>query len=147
MARAVLGNGHMSATGTLDPDLWTAGGVLLGFQVSALWWRVQREVGMKSDSGAAIRISPSDYLNLAAMVVLVAGVFLYPTIANTFPRVTKVCLGVSTILFLGHAFALVGHYELFRNAPRPGSFFPRQEQVAIAGTALAVLLYLVAASR
>ena len=137
----------MGTTGTLDPDLWTAGGVLLGFQVSALWWRVQREVGMKSENGEPIRIAPSDYLNLAAMVVLVAGVFLYPTLTTTFPRVTKVCIVVSTILFLGHAFALVGHYELFRNAPRPGSSFPRQEQVAIAGTALAVALYLVAASR
>jgi len=129
----------------VEPDLWTAGGVLLGFQVSALWWRVQREVG-QAEPGVPICVSASDYVNLAAMVVLVAGVFLYPTIADSFPKVTKVAFGVSTILFLGHAFALVGHYELFKHAPRPRSYCPPQERIAIGSTGLAVLFYLILAS-
>ena len=128
-----------------SPDYWTAGGVLLGFQVTAMWWRVQREVSI-SKPNIPIRISPADYLNLAAMMVLGIGVFIYPTLFTPAPDVQRLALGLSSILFIGHAFGLIAHYDLFNpNTARPGKYCPRPEKFAVTATAAAAIIYLLLA--
>ena len=88
-------------------DLWTAAGVLLGFQITAFAWRIERETRQK-----LVWLPPADYLNLLAMLVTVLGVFVAPIFGVASVQAARVFFGLATLLFLGHAVALAAHYEL-----------------------------------
>lgn len=148
-------------------ELWTAAGVLLGFQVTAFMWRIGREIDVsKSDTEVArarasanadddVRadqedhmqpnwLTPSDMVNLAGMVVLVVGVFISPVVWRFDPMFGARAIALATLLFVGHCFALAGHYELYNiYSSRSFDYFPVQERVAVVLVALvgAVLLY------
>lgn len=53
--------------------------------------------------------------------------------------------GLSVLLLLGYAFALAGHYEMYRAGARTMCYFPTQERVVVALVAAAALIYIVAA--
>ncbi len=126
-------------------DLWTAGGVLLGFEVAALSWRVTQE----SKRGAQNDITwlpPADFLNLLAMGSTAVGIFILPALDMLTVRAVRLVFGLSALLFVGHAFAIVGHYDMYNwRTPRSMNYFPCQEKVAVAATVLAVLGYMVLA--
>lgn len=122
-------------------NLWTAGGVLLGFMVTSFLWRISQEVAVANRNDISW-VPPADYVNLAGMVVVVMGVFLAPLLSIGGGRAPAFALGLGAILFVGHCFALAGHYELYNNkSKRTYRYFPFQEKVAIIVVALAVAGY------
>ena len=128
-------------------DLWTAGGILLGFQITAFSWRVAEESKV-AEKGDIVWLPPADYVNLLAMLVTVLGVFVFPAFDLASLRVVQVSFGLGTLLFLGHAFAIAGHYELFsRGRKRSFVWWSRQEKVAMLVLAVVVVVYLWAVAR
>lgn len=123
-------------------QIWTAAGVMLGFQVSAFAWRIQQE-SQVADNGQISWIPPADYLNLAAMLVTVLGVFVAPVIGIATSDTAKMAFGLGAILFAGHSFALAAHYELFNHkTTRSYDYFPPQERVAIIVVTIMAVAYL-----
>jgi hypothetical protein len=55
--------------------LWSAAGVIAGFQVAAFTWRITREVYM-SDKGEPVWLPLADWLNLLSLAVTLLGVFV-----------------------------------------------------------------------
>jgi len=123
-------------------DLWTVGGVLLGFQVTAFSWRVAQE-SRAAEQNKIVWLPPADYLNLLAMVLTSIGCFVAPVVAVVSVEALRAMLGLAALLFLGHAVALAGHYELYsRGRNRSFVWWPPQEKVAILLVALVVTAYL-----
>ncbi|MCB1044422.1 MAG: hypothetical protein KDC35_15880 [Acidobacteria bacterium] len=118
-------------------EIWTAAGVVLGFQVTSFLWRISNEVA-RGSSGDITWLPPADILNLVAMVVLVVGVFIAPMAEESLVRSPHKAFGLALILFVGHCFALAGHYDMFNpRTPRSMKYFPLQELVAV-GVVIAV---------
>jgi hypothetical protein len=126
-------------------ELWSTGGVILGFSVTAFSWRISREVYVGERDW--VWLAPADYLNLAAMSVLAVGVFVLPILnVGRTPVQATVSLGLAIMLFVGYAIALAGHYELFsRGRHRSMKYFPRMEKVAVGVALGAAAVYIVAA--
>jgi hypothetical protein len=93
-------------------DIWTAAGVLLGFQVTSFIWRIDREVKMGA-AGEQTWLVPSDFVNIISMIVTVVGVFVLPILGVANATFLKYALGLAALLFIGHAFARAGHYGLY----------------------------------
>ncbi|MGH7410020.1 MAG: hypothetical protein ACREJ6_03010, partial [Candidatus Methylomirabilis sp.] len=74
-------------------DLWTAGGILLGFQITAFSWRVAEESKVAAKDGI-VWLPPADYLNLLAMLVTVIGVFVAPVFDLISPGSIRVAFGL-----------------------------------------------------
>ena len=140
--------------GELD-TLWTAAGVIFGFEATAFLWRINREVSI-ADRGAQTGLWAADYLNIAAMVAIGGGVFVLPILGVGDADLAASWLGLSVVLLAGHAFATAGHYGFFDpSSPRPRRVpndpqssvhpFPRQEKVAVYGTVALAVAYIVAA--
>ena len=126
-------------------DLSTAGGVLLGFQVTAFAWRVAHEAQV-ADEGKLSWIPPADYLNLLAMVVTALSVFVLPAVGAIAVDSVAKLLGFAALIFVGHSFALAGHYELFDpRTKRSYAYFPLQERIVLLVVLLISLGYLVVA--
>ncbi|MBV8543480.1 MAG: hypothetical protein JO093_14530 [Acidobacteria bacterium] len=122
-------------------DLWTAAGVILGFQATAFGWRISQEseVANRND---IVWLPPADYLNLAAMLTMVLGVFLGAALDITSIGQTKRLFGLSTLLFVCHGIAVAGHYELYGHGhKRSFRWFPFQEKAAFAITVLVLATY------
>ena len=74
-----------------NSELWTAAGVLLGFQITSFFWRIGREVAVSdrptengaNGTGSATFLNSADYVNLIAMIVLVMGVFILPSLTTS----------------------------------------------------------------
>jgi hypothetical protein len=73
-------------------DIWTAAGIILGFQINALLRRVQREAAAgdqlsdrsRSEAGYRLnRLSIADYLSVLAIFVTSFGVFVLPALGIT----------------------------------------------------------------
>lgn len=123
-------------------ELWTAGGVLLGFQVTSFMWRIQQEASV-ADRGDICWLPPADIVNLSGMLVLAFGVFIGPITGFGGPRAPALAFGLAALLFVGHCFALAGHYELYNNRTnRSFTYFPMQERVVVAALVLVVVVYL-----
>lgn len=123
-------------------DLMTVGGVLLGFQLTSFAWRVSQET-KTAEKGDIVWLSPADYLNLLAMVITVLGVFIAPILGLVSVRVVQILLGFVSLLYLGYAIALAGHYELFsRGKKRSFLWFPKQERIVITIVAILIVLYI-----
>jgi hypothetical protein len=145
-------NGRWSVTTELK-DLWTPAGVILGFQMTSFAWRLAEEAKVRNE-GDIPWLVPADYLNLAGMLILVFGVFVGPIFpaAAMLPwsKQAVVLFGLGTLLFVGHVFAMAGHYQLF-NKTRRGSgmkltWCPRQEAVTVWCTFGLSALYLILAA-
>ena len=126
-------------------ELLTPGGVLLGFEVTAFSWRISREMQVAKE-GDIVWLAPADYLNLLAMLVTSGGVFVLPALGFENTAIFRILFGLAAILFICHAFALAGHYELYgRGHKHKPVFFPRQEKLAMVLAILVSVLYLVLA--
>ena len=123
-------------------DIWTPTGILLGFQVTLFSWRLNEEARV-GDKGSIPWLIPSDYLNLLAMLLLVAGVYLLPMSGFFTATQAGVFCGLGALLFVGYLFCLAGHYQLFNlTKKRVFLWFPIQERVAITLTLLTAATYL-----
>jgi hypothetical protein len=129
-------------------NIWTAAGVLLGFQLTAFTWRLNRELEM-GDRGERVWVPLADMLNLAAFVVVVGGVYVLPVLGVSDRALPRDALGLGVVMLAFYPFALLGHYELFKPPDDPDDQRPRcpgQEQIVLVVAALAVIAYLVVAS-
>ena len=125
-------------------DIWTAAGVILGFQAAAFLWRIANEVAYSRETKNrdVTWLPPADLMNLVAMAVMVLGVFLGPLLPGATAAPQK-WFGLALILFVGHCFALAGHYDLYnRKTSRSMLYFPLQEQIAVAVTLVFCVAYL-----
>ena len=124
-------------------ELSTAAGVLLGFSVTSFMWRIAQEAHV-ADRGDISWLPPADIVNLAGMIVIVVGVFLAPLASVFTPRLAAWAFGLGALLFVGHCFALAGHYELYNNrTSRSYQYFPVQERVVVIVLILVVIAYTV----
>lgn len=121
-------------------ELWTAAGVLLGFQVTAFLMRLSREIAV-GDRNMVTWMPPSDLLNLGSMVVTTIGVFILPLLGWATIDTSARLFGLALLLFVGYPFALAGHYEMYNQKPRSGSYCTKQEKVALIVVGTIVLLY------
>jgi hypothetical protein len=112
-------------------DIWTPAGVLLGFQITLFYWRLQREVAV-DDKDWITWMTPSDYLGIFGTFSFVLGVFLLPLSGIGDARLAGASLGLGALLFVGHFLGLCGHYEMFDpTRRRSGIYFPRQERIIV----------------
>ena len=124
-------------------QIWTAAGILLGFQVSSFSWRIAQELQV-ADRGNISWIPPADYLNFSAMLVAVFGVFVAPVLEVATLETAQMWFGLSAILFVGHTFSLAAHYELFNHkTKRSYQYFPFQEQASVIVVLLVSISYIV----
>ena len=122
-------------------DLWTPAGILLGFQLSVLKWRFERETKV-GDEGDIPWLIPADYVGLAAVAVFVFGVYLLPIGGLIGDGAARAALGLGALLFAGHFLGLCGHYQLFnRSRVRQFVWFPLQEKLAVGATLLVAVCY------
>ncbi len=123
-------------------QIWTAAGILVGFQVTSFAWRIAQEAQI-ADKGDLTWIPPADYLNLLSMVATVLGVFVAPVLGFADTAKAQMWFGLGAILFVGHSFALAGHYELFNpKTKRSYEYFPLQEKVVFFSVAILSIAYL-----
>jgi len=128
-------------------NIWSAAAVLLGFQLAAFTWRLQRELTMESGGVETVWFPLADWLNLVAFVVVAGGVFLLPVLGVSNRTLPRDAFGLGVVILAFYPFALVGHYKLFRQRKarvgRPKC--PREELIVLVEAALAVIAYIVAA--
>ena len=103
-------------------QVWTAAAVLAGFQVTALTWRLNREVAMEGGSERTWVTLPDGYVAISFLVVVV-GVFAAPLSGAASTDMAAKLLGVAMIVFAACPFVLAGHYNLYcswgKSGPRP----------------------------
>src|SRR5215469_5748460 len=92
-------------------ELWRSVGVLAGFQITVLGWRITREQAFARE-GKQIWFPVADYFNLASILLSMISVFVLP-IVGQWPRLRMGLLLVPLLLFTAFPFALVGHYGIF----------------------------------
>jgi hypothetical protein len=124
-------------------SLWTAAGVLIGFQVTAFIWRMSRE----AEEGERTRVTwlpPADMVNLLSLVVTTIGIFIVPTLGLGSMASAKEAFGLSVLLLTGYPFAVAGHYDLFnRSTERSFAYFTYQEKIVIGVLIFATIIYLI----
>ena len=125
-------------------DLWTAAGVLLGFQLAALLWRLNRELYMREKRcPERTWIPDSDIVMAASMLIIVVGVFILPILDFISVQNAARLLGLSAIFLAGYPFALAGHYNLYRDVKGPRDRRTGQELIALIGVGAAAVFYVV----
>lgn len=123
-------------------DIWTVAGVLVGFEAASFAWRVQREAAVGDQNGLTW-LPPADYLNLLGLLVVGVGVFALPVLNVVGETTMRKALGLGIVFWIGHVFALAGHYELYNpKTKRSMVYFPCQEKVAVCGAIVAAGAYL-----
>lgn len=123
-------------------DLWIPTGLLLGFQVTLFKWRLEREADV-GDKGDIPWLVPADYVSIVGMLAFVFGTILLPLSGVASIGFARGAFGLGTLLFVGQALGLAGHYQLFnRTQGRRFVWFPTQEKVVVGLTVLASLLYI-----
>jgi hypothetical protein len=122
--------------------VWSAGGVIAGFQVAAFTLRMNREIAV-GDQQRITWLPPADFVNLASLAITLLGVFVAP-ISGLYGEVSAAkVLGLSLILLACYPFSLAGHYELFNyRTGRSFGICPFQERVSIAVTGILSVAYI-----
>jgi len=125
-------------------EIWTAAAVLMGFQLTAFIWRLNRETEVRK-SGGKNWLPPADYLSLASMIAIAFGVYAFPIAGYKFTLSPQQMFGLSVILFVGYIFALLSHYNLLFRGPTalPGKFCTIQEFITILIALAAAALFIV----
>ena len=122
--------GHMVDSIQLS-QLWTAAAVLAGFQITALTWRLNREVTMEAESERTWATLPDVFVAVSFLVVVV-GVFAAPLSGSASTDMAAKLLGIAMLMFSAFPFVLAGHYNLYcswgKSRPRPR--VTKQEWVA-----------------
>jgi hypothetical protein len=126
------------------PDLehlWTAAGLIAGFQLTAFTIRINRAIGL-GDQKKTARLPPADYVNLVSWAIILLGVFAAPISGLYGEVIAAKVLGFSFTLLACYPFSLAAHYELFNYRERSFETFPFQEKVGIAVTGILGLAYI-----
>ena len=99
--------------------LWTVGAVLLGFQMAALAWRLNREIYMRNRRERTW-IPMADFMVYVSVLVLVVGVFIVPALYAVPSRWVAWLLGLALVIFAATPPVIAGHYDLYRPRCWPG---------------------------
>lgn len=133
--------------------VWTVAAVVVGLQLAAASWRVQREIAM-SERGELVWLPPAEWMNLVALLVIIGGVFVLPVLGvSEAASLARHSLALGLVLLAGYPFALAGHYGLMNRGTVPSVGAPpehqtwasRQETVAVTVTMLCAALYILVA--
>ena len=92
-------------------QLWTVAGLLAGFQIAALGWRINREIAMEADDERTWLTLPDALVTVSFVLVVVAFVTSFSGSLST-GTVAKL-LGTSLMVFAASPFVLAGHYNLY----------------------------------
>src|SRR2546422_810027 len=92
-------------------------GVLLGLQLAAFGWRINREIAL-GDEGRRTWLPLSDYVNVISLLSVVALCVVVPLVTDGFGRVSRTALGVGYILIGLHPINVANHYRLFSKRGR-----------------------------
>lgn len=106
--------------------LWTAAGIVVGFSVTAIVFRIGRE-SQKRDESLLYWLPPADYVLLTSMAVALLGVFVLPILGASL-GFALYSLGLSMTLLAAYPFVLAGHYEILlpRAARLHDQQYPRE---------------------
>jgi hypothetical protein len=135
----VTGNSDLSA-------LWSAAGVIAGFQVAAFTWRITREIRM-ADLDEVAWLPLADILNLFSLALTLLGVFAATAVGLIGVEPARLIFGWAVVLLACWPIAVAGHYELLSRRPRrrPAPYSTSQERVAVGTALLLSLVYWMAA--
>ena len=118
-------------------QLWTAAAVLAGFQVTALTWRLNREVAMEFKSERTWVTLPDGFV-ASSFLIVVVGVFAAPLSGTATTEMAAKLFGIAMLVFAASPFVLAGHYNLYcswgKNGPR--THVTKQERTAAGVTTL-----------
>ena len=92
--------------------VWTAGAVLVGFQIAAFTWRINREIAMEAEDERTWLTLADCLVGLSFLWVVVL-VFAAPIKTAVSADLAAKFLGVGLFLFAAHPFVLIGHYNLY----------------------------------
>ena len=92
-------------------QLWTVAGVLAGFQIASLTWRINRELAMEEDEERTWVTIPDALV--AASFALVVVAFAASLSDSWSIDVIAKLLATSAITFAASPFLLAGHYNLY----------------------------------
>jgi hypothetical protein len=128
------------------PDVWVPASVVLGFQLTAFSWRIQRELTLRT---RLKWVPPADFLNLTSFVVTIAGVFVLP--ALDLPQndeFARDAFGLGLLLLGIYPFALAAHYRLhpFGNPEEPVTWYSSAEIAAVTVAGILAAAYVVLAA-
>jgi hypothetical protein len=121
--------------------LWTATGLIAGFQLTTFTMRITRAMDLGGQRMTA-RLPPADLVNLVSWAIILLGVFAAPISGLYSEVIAAKVLGFSLTLLACYPFALAGHYELFNYRQRSFETFPFQEKVGIAVTGILGVIYI-----
>jgi hypothetical protein len=132
----------MAAESLTLQTLWSAAGVVAGFQVAAFTWRITREIKM-SDERESVWLPLADLLNLLSLGLTLIGVFAATALGLVGMGFTRLIFGWSVVLLACWPMAVAGHYELFNRRPRqrPAPYATRQEVLAVGAAVLLSAVY------
>ncbi len=133
-------------------QIWTSAGVLAGFQLIALSWRIQREVKMEL-LRERTWITIADYIAVVSLLMLALGVFAAPVLNIYSVSIAVKVFGAALVVFVSHPIILLGHYNLYCSwdkydelgKPKPRPPITNQEKVASVACAFLFLIYAVLA--
>ena len=141
------------------PNSESPAGVIVGFQVTVITLRLNREIEM-GDRGERTWIPVADYLNLASFLVTLVAVFVLPAVGIGTVDGARVAFGLAALLLAGWPFAILGHYKLYPKLAlrwrarsdqtesselRGREHFPKQERMVVVATILIAIGFLVVA--
>lgn len=112
--------------------------------MTAFTLRINREISVAS-SGDITWLPVADWFNILSLSVMLVGVFTLPALDVVDSGTAARLFGLAALLLLGYAFALVGHYEMYKPGPRSMRFFPTQERVVTMLVGIAAVGYVAAA--
>ena len=123
--------------------LWAVAAIVLGFQLTALAWRIKREIVM-ARRGELTWIPVADYMTYISALILVVGVFIAPFFGDVPLRWTVWLFGLALVIFAATPPVIAGHYNLYRNKNECRPRVTTQEKWALVIVALAVGAYVLA---
>ena len=118
---------------------------MLGFQMAALAWRLNRELYM-AQKKEITWIPWADRIIFASMLILIGGVFIAPVVGNASLEWAAWLFGLALVLFTLTPLVIAGHYDLYRFDPDRDAQHPRttQESWALVVVGLTTAGYAVA---
>ena len=123
--------------------LWTVAAVVLGFQMAAIAWRVNREL-YAEQKRARTWIPWADRMIYFSVLILIGGVFIAPLLGDVSLRWAVWLFGLALVIFAATPPVIAGHYNLYRYDPdrigRPGT--TTQEKWALGVVSLAIGAYI-----
>lgn len=99
--------------------------LLVGFQVAAFGWRINREISV-GDAGRKTWFPVPDVINILSMLSVVFFCVLTPLAKGQFQKSSEVVLAASYILFVFHPISMAAHYRLWGKEGR--SFYTKQNR-------------------